>query len=315
MKLLQTVHQSLRTSVQLFKRSSGVGWIVLSAGVYGLTMVVTKGALEHLPPITLLTVQTASSVTFFWTIAYFQGIRIPLNWNTLKAGFPGLLEPGFSYLFGMFGLSLTTASNATFISTMEPVVTIALAWLLLKERINQRLILLGMVACLGVALVAAPDATTKGQGSLWGDTLVFLNVVFASLYAITTSRSIQHFTSVGLAAVQQSFALFFFLIVMGVAFFLRLETISYTSEIGFSVLVAIASGAFGYGTAFLLYLTALRHQSASRISVYLTLVPLFGVVGAYTLLGERFLPLQGVGGSLILFAIICISRNPNSTAK
>jgi drug/metabolite transporter (DMT)-like permease len=308
MEMLRHFLQSLRAFTGISRLPQGVSLIVLSAAVYGLTMVVTKGALEHLPPITLLTIQTASSVTFFWAIVFLQGIQVSLRWNTFKAGFPGLLEPGLSYLFGMFGLSLTTASNATFIGTMEPVVTIALSWLILKERISKLLIGLGLVACLGVAIVAAPDAASAGQGSIWGDALVFLSVVFASLYAISTSRSIKHLAPVVLAAMQQSFALLFFLVMMIGAFSLRLETIVFTSATWFSLLVAVASGAFGYGTAFLLYLAALRHQTAGRTSVYLTLIPIFGVLGAYVLLGERLLLSQGLGGGLILLAIIGISR-------
>lgn len=311
MEMLRHFLRSFRALTQFSRLPKGIGFIALSAAIYGLTMVVTKGALEYLPPITLLTVQTASSVAFFWTIVCLQGVHVPLRWNTFKVGFPGLLEPGLSYLFGIFGLSLTTASNATFISTMEPVVTIALSWLLLKEQVSKLLAGLGLIACLGVVLIAAPDATAAGRGSLWGDTLVFLNVLFASLYAIATSRSIQNLPPVVLAAVQQSFALIFFLIMMIIALSFRWEAIVMMPETLLSLFVAIASGAFGYGTAFLLYLAALRHQTAGRISVYLTLVPIFGALGAYVLLGERFLPSQGIGGGLILFAIIGISRIPD----
>jgi drug/metabolite transporter (DMT)-like permease len=170
---------------------------------------------------------------------------------------------------------------------------------------------LGLLACLGVAIVATPDVTSKGQGSLWGDALVSLNVLFASLYAITTSRLIKQLAPVVLAAIQQSFALLFFLIMMMGAFSLHLEAIVFTPTTWPSLVVAMLSGAFGYGTAFLLYLTALRHQTAGRISVYLTLVPIFGVLGAYVLLGERLLLSQGLGGGLILLAIIGISRVPD----
>lgn len=314
-EMLRHFLQSFRVFTQIPRLPQGVGLIVLSAAVYGLTIVATKGALDHLPPITLLTIQTGSSVIFFWAIICLRGIQVSLRWNTFKAGFPGLLEPGLSYLFGMFGLSLTTASNATFIGTMEPVVTIALSWLILKERISKLLIVLGLLACLGVAIVAIPDATSKGQGSLWGDALMSLSVLFASLYAITTSRSIKHLAPVVLAAMQQSFALLFFLVMMMGAFSLHLETIVFTPATWFSLLVAMLSGAFGYGTAFLLYLTALRHQTAGRISVYLTLVPIFGVLGAYVLLGERLLLSQGLGGGLILLAIFGILRVPDQATR
>jgi drug/metabolite transporter (DMT)-like permease len=315
MEMLRHFPKTFRGFNLLTKQHQSVSLIVLSAAIYGLTIVITKGALEHLPPITLLTVQTASSVTFFWAIAYFQGIQIPWRWSVLKAGFPGLLEPGLSYLFEIFGLSISTACNASFISSMEPVVTIALSWLILKERINKPLIALGLIACLGVAIVATPDSASGGNRSIWGDTLVFVGVLFASLNTITTSRSSKHLSPVVLAGMQQSFALIFLLVILIVALSLRLETFVVTPETWFSLLVATASGAFGYGTAFLLYLVALRHQTAGCISVYLTLIPIFGALSAYVLLGERLLPSQGLGGALILFAIISIARISDPTIK
>lgn len=287
----------------------GTYLIILAAAIYGLTIVLTKGALEQIPPFTLLCIQTSASVCVFWTILICQGIQIPWGWSTLKLSLIGLLEPGLSYIFAVFGLSLTTASNATFINTTEPIVTIALSWLILREHVNFSLVGLGLLACIGVAFISIPSATASiAQGSTWGDLLICLSVLFASLYAVTAARSVQRLHLVALAAIQQSVALIFFVVMLLGAVLLGLETFEFTPAMWSSLLVAIVSGAFGYGLAFLLYLAAVRYLPASRLSLYLTLTPVFGVISAYLILGERLLVAQGLGGSLILLAVISIPR-------
>ncbi|MBE9189221.1 DMT family transporter [Gloeocapsopsis crepidinum LEGE 06123] len=303
--------ESLRGFKRLPDLPEGTYLIILAAAIYGLTIVLTKGALEQIPPFTLLCIQTASSVLVLWTIIIFQGIQVPLEWNTLKLSLIGLLEPGLSYVFAVFGLSLTTASNSTFINTTEPIVTIALSWLILRERINFPLIGLGLLACVGVAFISIPNATSIGQGSIWGDLLVCLSVLFASLYAVTAARSVQRLHLVALAAIQQSVALILFMIMLLGALFLGLESFEFVPAMWGSLLIAVTSGAFGYGLAFLLYLAAVRYLPASRLSLYLTLTPVFGVISAYLILGERLLVSQGLGGSLILLAVVSISRVPH----
>ncbi|MCU0565550.1 MAG: DMT family transporter [Oculatellaceae cyanobacterium Prado106] len=312
--LTPEVARYLSNSLRDFKRmpqaAQGTYYVILAAAIYGFTLVLTKGALTQLPPFTLLFIQTSSSVAFFWTIIVIRGIQVPLHWDVLKYGLAGLLEPGLSYIFGVFGLSLTSASDAALIGTTEPIATLVLSWLILRERIRLPFIGLGVLACMGVSWVAAPEAASMGQGTLWGTLLVCLSVLFASLYAITTAHSVKQLHPVVLAAIQQTAALVLFGVMLLGAWALGLESVQFTSATWGSVGVAIASGAFGYGLAFLLYLAAVRHQSASRISLYLTLTPVFGVIGAYLFLGERLMLSQGLGGSLILLAVMGLSQLP-----
>lgn len=286
--------------------SGKINLAVLSAACYGLTIVATKEALADIPPLPLLTIQTASSVAFFWLAILWQRVRISWEWDTLKMGLAGLLEPGLSYIFGMIGLSLTTASNASFIGTTETIVTIGLSWLLLGEQISLLLIVFAILASMGVAIVASPTPEI-GQASLWGDLFLLVGVLCSSLYTITTSRSMKSLPPLPLATLQQSIALILFLAVNGGIALFNAEAVNLSGVSWNAVLLALISGAFGYGLAFWLFLLALERQSASNTSLYLTLMPVFGAVGAYFLLGERLLPLQGMGGMLILVAVMGIS--------
>jgi drug/metabolite transporter (DMT)-like permease len=264
----------------------GVGLVVVAAAIYALTTAITKKTLVYIPPMTLLTVQTIASATFFWSIVIWQ--KLPIRWNAslLKIASAGLLEPGLSYVLGILGLSLTSASNANMISIMEPVMTIGLAWLMLKEYVSKSLLGFGSLACVGIGLVATSEAVGASSNSLWGNGLLLLSVFFASLYAIVTANATQNLPPIVVATTQQSVALVFSLIVTIVAWMLGYESLTWNTATYFNLAIAFLSGAFGYGIAFLLYLMALRHLSASRISLYLTLIPVFGTFAAYWLLGK-----------------------------
>lgn len=284
----------------------------LSAACFGLSIVITKSILSistSINPLVLLTLQSAFSVVFLWGLVLCCRLRVPTTIGALKVGATGLLEPGLSSIFGIFGLALTTASNAALINTIEPILTIALAAWLLRERINRSMFSLSAIACLGVGFVAFPDLFGEGQSSFVGDGLVVLAVFCAALYAVATRPLANQFHSLILAALQQTFALIWFFIVLIVVS--HITTIEWIGLSFSTVALAALSGILGYGVAFWLYLLALRRQTASVTSIYLTLIPVFSVMFAYLFLGERLAPIQGFGGALILFVVFGISKLPH----
>ena len=129
-----------------------------SAACWGSATVLSKGILDHLPPLTLLAVQLTASIAFLWIVVFALRLRPRLDGPTRRASLSGLLEPGVAYTLGIAGLALTTASNATLIGTAEPIFILLLAWLLLRERVGPALLGLVLLASLGIALVALPDS-------------------------------------------------------------------------------------------------------------------------------------------------------------
>jgi drug/metabolite transporter (DMT)-like permease len=103
--------------------------MVLSTLCWGLATVLTKGVLAYVPPMTLLVVQMLGSVTVLSVAMRLRRLRLPVQWQTVKLGYTGLLEPGLAYTFGIVGLKFTSASNALLIGTTEPIIIVLLAWL------------------------------------------------------------------------------------------------------------------------------------------------------------------------------------------
>jgi drug/metabolite transporter (DMT)-like permease len=71
---------------------------------------------------------------------------------------------------------------------------------------------------------------------------------------------------------------------------------------------ALVSGLVYYALAFWFYLVGLKKIPASLAGLFLNLIPIFAVGGAYLFLGERLAIGQWVGAVLILAAVVTILR-------
>ena len=138
------------------QRGVAVPAAVLSAACWGSATVMSKGVLEHMPPMTLLAVQLTASITVLWLAVLVLRSRVRFDCPTPRASLSGLLEPGLACTLGIVGLALTTASSAALIGAAEPLLILLLAWLILKERIGAPTLLLAAIATLG--LVSRADA-------------------------------------------------------------------------------------------------------------------------------------------------------------
>ncbi len=281
---------------------------VLSAACWGSATVLSKGLLEHMPPLTLLAVQLGASVTFLWLAVWIMRLRVHLDRPTRRASLSGLLEPGIAYTLSIAGLALTTASNATLIGTAEPLFIVLLAWLFLKERAGALLLALSLLAGCGIALVILPDIRgNTGAGSLLGDVLVALGTLFGALYVIATRRLVLTLEPLPLSALQQSAGLLWTLGVSAAALLLGLTELGLGGISATVLLLAAVAGIVQYALAFWFYLFALRRLPANIAAFYLALIPVFGVAAAYLFLGESLLAVQWAGGVLIVGAVALVS--------
>lgn len=283
-----------------------VSAMVLSAACWGLATVMSKGALAAFSPPVLLTFQLIASVGFLWLFVGLTRQRVSLKGNARWAALSGLLEPGFAYAFGTFGLMLTTAGNASLIATTEPLLIAVLAWLLFREKVGIGTVLAISAAMAGVAMITG--AHGSGDGSPLGDGLVVLGTVFAALYVVVSSRLVSQLTPVTLAALQQSVGLVFavvFLLVWSAPDEIRSEVAQ--ASLGLFAL-ALLSGIVQYALAFWLYLIGLKRLKASTAALFLTLTPVFGLAGAAFFLGEKVTLLQASGAMIIIAAVALASR-------
>jgi drug/metabolite transporter (DMT)-like permease len=281
--------------------------LVLAAACWGFGAVMTKYALDQVPPLTLLVVQLVVSVGLLWIAVVVQGAPVRGSRDSVRLGLIGVLNPGLAYTFSLLGLAQTTASMSALLWAAEPILIIGFAWLLLCERLTWPLLACAALAIVGVGVVAGLDVWGGGNSSLLGNVLIVIGVCCCALYTVLTRRMVANRSPLLVVALQQTAALLWALLIWLVELWnegtLRLTTI----PLSFWAWAA-AGGLVYYALAFWWYLIGLQRAPASLAALFLNLIPIFGVGGAYLLLGERLTLAQWGGALLILAAVVTIVR-------
>lgn len=270
---------------------------------WGVGVTLTKVALSEIQPTTLLTVQLGSSVLFLSTISYLKNRDFLFSQQRLRQGAAGIFEPALAYMVGIFGIQLTTASNATLIGSSEVILTILFAAVFLRERLTGMKVLLSGVSFVGVLLLMLEDAEGAGQASLFGNLLVLLGTGFAVCYVLFSKKQIQNAEPLQLTSSQQLVGFLTTVVCFGA---LAMADQNYAISVtGISLpywLLAVGSGIMQYALAFLLYLIALQHIPVSHAAFYVALIPVFGVASAVVILGEHPSLAQLLGGALVVLS-------------
>lgn len=280
--------------------------MVLSAACWGLGTVATKAALNGLPPLTLLVVQMSVSVLFLWIIFFATKQTLTLGKDMVRLGLAGLLNPGMAYAFALIGLSMTTASMSSLLWAAEPALILGLAWFVLKERPASTTIIFSIVAITGAILVVTGSTGLESGGLIVGNLIIVVAVFCCAIYTVLTRQTVERVKPIPLIAVQLTVSLVLALLIWPIEF----------SESPWVILSnlqpstwfwAATSGIIYYALAFMFYILGLRKMAASEAGLYLNLIPIFGIVGAYFFLGDRLNPVQWIGVFIILFAVLAIS--------
>ncbi len=286
--------------------------LVLAAVCWGLGTVVSKAALDEVPPLTLLPIQLAASLTLLAILMRAQGISFRAGGSPLL-GRLGLLNPGLAYALSLLGLVTITASLSVLLWALEPLLIMVLAAWFLRERITPTFVALSLIAVAGMVIVVYDPGAS--EGALIGVALTVAGILCCAAYSVITRRWIpdaKETSQVVLAQQAHALALALVLVVIvGVVG----GTVMPTSLTPLGIASAIGSGALYYAGAYWFYLGALRHVPASFAAVSFYLIPIVGVAGGALLLGERLDLRQWIGAIIVLAALLAIIRQPSAATE
>jgi drug/metabolite transporter (DMT)-like permease len=158
---------------------------------WGIGVTLTKIALSAISATTLLLIQLSSSVIFLAVACYIRDRQLPFSWQRLKQGFAGIFEPALAYMVGIFGVQMTTASNATLIGSSEVILTILFAAVFLDEKLTRIKLFLAGISFSGVLLLMLKDAEGASRSSLMGDLLVLMGAIFAVFYVLISKKQVE----------------------------------------------------------------------------------------------------------------------------
>ena len=272
---------------------------------WGAGMTLTKLALGFFEPSLLLVVQLLASIAFLALLVPVLRVRVS-SWRLLfRVSGLGLLEPGLAYFLGLEGLQRIGAAEAVVLSSTESILVVLLAWLLAIERPRGIVLLLAVVGAAGATLVAGSHLSQVGAApALWGDTLLLGGVLSAAAYVVWSSRLASVTEPLSTLIGQQVVAVLF---AVGVHLAFADNPVHVTSVTAYGWTLAAVSGIVQYACAFWLYLWALKGLRTGEAGLYLSLIPVFGLLIAIPVLGERLSALQWMGALLITGTIIVLA--------
>jgi drug/metabolite transporter (DMT)-like permease len=281
--------------------------VVLLCLSWGFNQVVVKLAIAEIPPLTQATIRSfgAALIVFAWMALR----RLPLlaRDGTLAAGFFCGLFFGAEFLCIYQGLNYTTASRATLFVYLAPFfVVIGLRWVVPADGFNKwqwaglLLSFLGMVIAFGL-----PTPATDPRQAL-GDLLM---VAAAMFWAVTTLI----IKASSLNRVSSEKTMMYQLVVsapmLALGAWLAGETLNVSAMPS-----ATALGSLAYQTlytvpvTFVLWFALIVRYSASRLSAFTFLTPLFGVGFGHVVLGDPVTPAFAAAVAMVTLGLILVNR-------
>lgn len=277
--------------------------LVAAAACWGTATAISKRAVEEIAPLTLLPIELTVSVAVLLVASAIAGDRSLPSRDRAALGWLGVLNPGLSYALSLAGLARITASSSALLWATEPILILALAWLVLRQRPGMPTLGCAAIALVGVVLVVAQPGI---QLSTIGVVLTVAGVGACAIYTVLSSQYLGEASTLGVVLLQQSAALgFAALLGIGALVTGHAGSLADVSLTGWAS--ALAAGALYYGVAFWFYLNGLRACSPTVAALFINLVPVFGVTSAALLLGERLATKQWIGSALILAAVTVVA--------
>jgi len=277
--------------------------LVLAALFWGGSWIVVKQLTADIDPVLIATMRFVIVSVILLPVAvwlYAKGERVK------GEDFGMLMLLALSgvvllYILQYYGVSMTTAINASLMATFNPAVTLLLSAAFLKEKISTEKIAAIAVAFLGAFFVITNGNMNLGAiaGDILGSLLSLASTSCWAVYTVVSKRATQRHSPLFITTYTSMIgALFFIPIMLLVSSPIKLVTLPLADWMGLFFLAVLCT-VFAYSV----WSYSLERLDASKTAVFIYLVPLFAVLLSYIRLGESITPYTILGGFLIFSGV------------
>jgi drug/metabolite transporter (DMT)-like permease len=276
---------------------------------WGFNQISVKFALPDFPPLTQATLRSIGGLLVIMLIAWFRGVPMFERDGTLRAGLVAGLFFGLEFILIYRGLVYTSASRAVVFLYVAPFVVALGSRRFLGEHLSSlqwgglALSFAGVALAIGVPQ-ASVDATV-----IWGDVMVMGGGV---LWAATTltAKGTSLIRAPAEKALAYQVAVSIPILALGALF--SDERITHMP--GMIAWASMVYQAFWVvGVTFLIWFFLIKTYSASKLSSFTFMTPLFGVIGGYFVMHDT-LTLAFAGAALLVMAGLYLVNRPHEAA-
>src|SRR6266478_9598707 len=273
---------------------------------WGFNQIVVKLVLADVPPMLQALTRSIGALPVLLAIGWFRGVKFFRRDGTLWPGVIAGVIFGVEFVLIYRGLFLTSASRAAVFLYTAPFFVALGSYVFLGERQRASqwsglgLSFAGVALAIGVpqanvdADVLLGDLMIVGGGALWAATTLIVKAT--PLLQAPPEKALGYQVALSIP-------------ILGVAAWISGETI--TRLPGPLALSLMAYQAIWVvGLTFLLWFTLVKTYSASKLSAFTFITPLFGVVASYFIMHDTLTPVFGAAALLVIAGLYLVNR-PN----
>ncbi|MGE5158688.1 MAG: DMT family transporter [Gemmatimonas sp.] len=275
---------------------------------WGFNQIAVKLVLPDIPPMLQAAMRSAGALPVLLLIGTLRGAKFFERDGTLWPGLLAGLMFGVEFVLIYQGLRFTTASRAVVFLYTAPFFVALGSFQMLGERLGAGQWGGLALSFLGVALAIGVPQTDVDSKVLMGDLMI---VGGGALWAATTL--VAKGTRLRFAPPEKAlgYQVALSIPILGLAAWLSGETITHPPS-PLSVALMVFQAVWVVGTTFTLWFALVKAYSASKLSAFTFITPLFGVVASYFIMHDRLSLAFGAAALLVIAGLFLVNR-PSAT--
>jgi drug/metabolite transporter (DMT)-like permease len=268
---------------------------------WGGSFIATKAAVAEVPPVAFALVRfgLATVVMLAAQAATRTPLRVPQPlWGPVV--WVALLGTTATYVLENIALKYTTSGNGSLLIAVSPMLTAVGAVAFLGERLTWRMAAGALLAAIGVVLLVSADLGHTGVG----DAIMVVTTLVGIAYNLLSKRLADAMPA--LTALTVTFAVGF----LGIIPCAVAEALWFPGPwhpTGTTLAALLYLGLGSSCVACWLWMYALGRMPASRVTLFLYLMPVFTLVGGHFVLGEHLGLDTALEAGLILVGVYVAS--------
>ena len=299
-----------------------MNWPLVAAAATGVqvgaAIVASRFAVAEVPPLTLAMLRYAVGLACLAPFAWRElarrhaappgpAVTGSRTGDLLAMAALGIGQFGILIALLNFGLQHVGAAPAALIFSLFPLLTLLLSAALGQERVTLQLLAGVLLSIAGVAVALAPKLGAATGGHWWGELAIAGAALTGAVCSVLYRPYLRRYPTVPVSAFAMlASVLFLAVLAAGEHWPQRL------AGVGAAAWAAVAFIGVSSGVGYFWWLHALKHESPTRVTVFLALNPVTAALLGWGLLGEPLHPAALAALAMIAIALWLATRAPSA---
>ncbi len=264
--------------------------------VWAGSFIAVKVGVEELSPVTIAFLRFAVASPFMLLILLVKkkSLKIPLRELPVITVL-ALTGVTLLYIFQFTGIKYTTAASSAILINTNVIFIAILSSMFLKEKLSARKAGGIMMGFLGVVFVVGSGSFALGT-SMKGNAMIILSAICWAVYSVVGKKILERY---------DPFTVTTYVFILGTILFIPFINKDMLSTVisfnGWIIILylAILCSVFAY----VAWYDALAATDATKVAIFLNLIPLSAIILSYLILKEEITIFLVIGASLIVYGI------------